>query len=307
LDDWRAVKPQGYDPVISLIVPTRARLGKLRIFLDSLAETTANPSRIQLLLVVDDDDSETLAFRHPAIPFEIVAVSPGERMGALNRAGYAASRGDLVMLLNDDVIVRAPGWDERVVEVVAAFPDSIALVHVNDLIFGKRLCTFPLVTRTFCEMAGGICPDTYTRYRIDDHIFNVFRLLSCLGEKRIVYLPDLIFEHTNVRFAAGRRRYVPIREIHDLDTRSYRRLHKDRKQLASRLCRYIERYRSDQLSKAQDQDGDDSLLGDSSNLASKKVPGPSAHLPQAVGRTHKRNLARQLFKLWCVELFRRYR
>ena len=41
---------------------------------------------------------------------------------------------------------------------------------------------FSVLTRTYCEMAGGICPEDYARYRIDDHIYNVFNLLAVLGK-----------------------------------------------------------------------------------------------------------------------------
>jgi hypothetical protein len=53
------------------------------------------------------------------------------------------------------------------------------------------------VSRAFCDLAGGICPPDYLRYRIDDHIEDVFNLLTLLGERRTVYLPDVVFEHDN--------------------------------------------------------------------------------------------------------------
>ena len=47
-------------------------------------------------------------------------------MGELNRAGYAASQGEHVMLLNDDVVVKTRGWDTIVLECFQRFPDPIA-------------------------------------------------------------------------------------------------------------------------------------------------------------------------------------
>jgi len=43
----------------------------------------------------------------------------------------------------------------------------------------------------------GSAPSVYLRYRIDDHIHNVFDLLSLLGQRRRIFLPDVIFEHHN--------------------------------------------------------------------------------------------------------------
>ena len=50
------------------------------------------------------------------------------------------------MLVNDDVIVRTPGWDTAIYRTFARFGDDIALVHVNDLLFQERLCTFPVLS-----------------------------------------------------------------------------------------------------------------------------------------------------------------
>lgn len=228
--------------LISIIVPTRARLEKLKRFFDSLAATTANPGLVEIILVVDQDDTQTLVFQHSGMPFKLVVVPPGLTMGELNRAGYAASQGNFVMLLNDDVVARTNRWDEKILEVFQTFPDEVVLVHVNDMIFQEKLCTFPFVTRAYCEIAGSICPDDYDRYRIDDHIYNVFNLLAVLGKKRIIYLPQVVFEHTNTGDGSGTNRYVPIPEIHASDTQHFDRLLANRKDLAVKLAERIDRH-----------------------------------------------------------------
>lgn len=231
---------------ISLIVPTRARLTLLNRFFNSLTAMTANPGSVEVILVVDKDDTQSLGFQHVGIPFKLVAVPPGLTMGELNNAGYAASQGEFVMLLNDDVVARTNSWDEKILEVFRTFPDEVVLVHVNDMIFQEKLCTFPFVTRTYCKIAGNICPDDYARYRIDDHIYNVFNLLAVLGKKRIVYLPEIVFEHTNTGEGEGTARYVPIPEIHASDTKHFDDLLNGRKMLAVKLAETIDQHISTQ-------------------------------------------------------------
>src|SRR5262245_7732479 len=205
-------------PSISLIVPTRRRVPSLWRLLDSLARTAARPGALEVVLVCDDDDPPSRSARHPALALRHVVGPPGRTMGALNQAGYQASRGDFVMLLNDDVVARTPGWDAAVLARLRRFPDGIALVHVNDTLLRDRLCTFPLVSRTFCELAGGVCPVEYRRYRIDDHIEDVFNLLAFLGLKRTFYLPDVIFEHLNaVPVPGAAPEYHSIPEVLALD------------------------------------------------------------------------------------------
>src|SRR5262249_29358493 len=150
----------------------------------------------------------SLTFTFRGLPVRRVVVQPGRTMGTLNSAGYDACAGQYVMLLNDDVVARTPGWDRRIRRCFRAHADGILLVHPNDTVFEDRLCTFPVVSRTYCTLAGGVCPSVYARYRIDDHIEDVFNLLGVLGERRIVYLPGVVFEHLNyVLHPAGLRQY----------------------------------------------------------------------------------------------------
>jgi hypothetical protein len=114
-------------------------------------------------------------------------------MGELNRAGCAAATGDFVMLLNDDVIARTRKWDEHLLAATRRFDDGIVLVHVNDVLMRDNLCVFPLFPR---RLMGLINPG-YKRYRIDDHIEDVFNVLAAVGERRTIYLQHVVFEHLN--------------------------------------------------------------------------------------------------------------
>ena len=155
------------------------------------------------------------------------------------------------MLINDDVIVRTRGWDSAVYRAFARYADDLALVHVNDLLFGQRLCTFPILSRKSC-LEIGICPQCYRRYRIDDHIYDSYGLLGYLGHSRLVYLKDVIFEHENYSVAGSRtgrraglpareeRLYVPNAEVFEADSRDFENCFEDRKKDARKLARLIE-------------------------------------------------------------------
>src|SRR5262249_17654214 len=95
---------------------------------------------------------------------------------------------------------------------------------------------------------GGICPPGYVRYRIDDHIYNVFNLLAVLGKIRILYLSDVIFEHTNFVLNAGNgAEYRPDQKIHEIDTGLFNVLLPERKKLALKLLDHIDRRSSNDL------------------------------------------------------------
>jgi hypothetical protein len=238
-------------PTFSLIVPTRGRPGPLRRFLDSVAATARRPDQIEVILVADEDDSASLGVRHPRLKLREVVGPTGRAMGALNAAGARAASGAYLMLLNDDVVVRTRGWDEIALACFRRFPDPFALVHVNDTLMRDHLCTFPLVSREFCDLAGGICPEVYNRYRIDDHIEDVFNLLAALGERRVVYLPDVVFEHTNaVEHPGAGRVYQSDPALLAQDAPLFDALLPARKELALRL---LERIRETPATAAQQE------------------------------------------------------
>jgi len=234
--------------VFSLIIPTRGRPAQLRRSLDSLRHTAHNAASIEVIVIIDEDDLESQAFEYTGLRIERILVPPGQTMGSLNLAGYRVAQGRYLMLLNDDVIVRTAGWDTELARVFEVHPDGIVLAHVNDLIFRDRLCTFPVLTREFCELAGGICRPEYRRYWIDDHIHHVFDLIHLLGYTRRIFLPDVVFEHLNTaQDRSGTVKYIPQPAIHALDNRTFEDLLEERRRLALACVERIEgRARSEQ-------------------------------------------------------------
>lgn len=230
--------------MLSLIVPTRARQDSLRRLTRSLTATTADRANLELVLVIDEDDFTYDDMTFDGLNTVMHRVPPGQTMSDLNMAGYRACSGDCIMLMNDDVVVQTRDWDKIVRNVFDDHPDGIVLVHVNDTLFGSRLCTFPLLTRSFCTIAAGICPSGYRRYRIDDHIHNVFNRLSVLGHNRIIYLPEVVFEHLNVDIDHPvNPGYQFDAVIHELDSRLYDATLRDRQVLARQLADTIRLYR----------------------------------------------------------------
>jgi len=170
-------------------------------------DTANRPEEIEVILAVDEDDTPSHSIARESLAVKTVVLPPGMTMGSLNRACFDASSGRYVMLINDDVIVRTQGWDAAVYRAFARYGDDWALVHVNDLLFREQLCTFPILSRKAC-LEIGICPACYRRYRIDDHIYDTYHLLACLGHDRLIYLEDVVFEHQNYLTSGGLQRHT---------------------------------------------------------------------------------------------------
>ena len=181
----------------SLILPTRERPALARRMLDSVFATAERPENVEIIAYVDHDDRASLALEHPCLSL-VKLVRPRATMGAITQACYAAASGRFIMLANDDIVFRTPGWDRAVLERFHAVGDDLALVWGNDLFRGARLPSHPILSRTACELMGGVCPEQYRRDYIDAHIYDIFRLLSRIGHHRLVYMPDVVFEHLHV-------------------------------------------------------------------------------------------------------------
>jgi GT2 family glycosyltransferase len=233
----------------SLLIPTRNRPDLVNRLFQSIVDTTARVDDVEIVLCFDDDDTESHKISDDRLIIRKVVLPKGATMGALNKACFDASTGRYVMLLNDDVILRTKGWDKVVSDIFASFRDDIALIHVNDLLFREKLCTFPMLSRRAC-LEIGICPTEYKRYRIDDHIYDTYNMLAYLGHKRIVYLPDVIFEHDNYAHGSNaqgqhfksedNKVYTPNQEILDLDAGIFDQKISERKQNALKLSALIE-------------------------------------------------------------------
>lgn len=228
---------------ISLLLPTRSRKPLVEKLFDSIMETTANPSAIEVVLYMDEDDLPSHTISHPSLRI-VKLIKQRNTMGNINRTCYEACRGRYVMLLNDDVQFRTRGWDSAVLQAFAQFPDDIALVYGNDLIFGRHLAAFPITSRTVCNLLGGICPPEYRRDFIDVHLLDIFKRLSNIGYDRIVYLKEVIFEH--MHYFGGKAKldetYLSNRDG-SFDDILFLSLYEERQQNALRLAHCISKYK----------------------------------------------------------------
>lgn len=225
-------------PKISLLLPTRGRPHLIRRLFDSLVLRTDKLEDLEVILYLDDDD-ET----HQEISddrFRMIKImGPRLSMGAYNTICLGRASGDLIMLMNDDVIVRTSAWDRKVAELGRTTPDGIFLAYPNDLHIGKRMCTFPILTKKSCELLLRPYPEEYQTYFIDWHVFDTFKRLRAIGHARIIYLEDVVFEHCH--HMAGKAEFDATYKVKDYyqDDWTFLNLRPLRQQMAERLAAAI--------------------------------------------------------------------
>lgn len=225
-------------PRISLLLPTRGRPHLVRRLFDSLAMHTASLEDLEVILYVDVDDETGHGICDDR--FSVVKIiGPPSSMGEYNTVCLSRSSGDLIMLMNDDVIVRTSKWDHRIAEVAKVITDGIFLAYPNDLHIGKRMCTFPIFTRKACQVLLRPYPEEYKTYFIDWHVFDTFKRLRAIGHPRIFYLEDVIFEHCH--YMAGKADVDATYKAKDYyqDDWTFLNLRPLRQQMAERLAASI--------------------------------------------------------------------
>jgi len=187
---------------ISLLLPTRGRRKLAERFLDSVAAESAHPELIEVIACVDEDDIDSRGIASDELAVKVV-VAPRQSMGGYNAICLAHATGEITIAVNDDIIVRTRGWDEKVRELDARYPDGVYLGYGNDLFKGSKLCTFPILSLETCRVMGEPYPRIYKGAFIDVHLMDIFRRLEKRGHARIAYAEDLVFEHLHYRKIAG--------------------------------------------------------------------------------------------------------
>jgi len=183
---------------ISILVPTRKRIKRLRLFLDSLLKATTFPGRIEVILGIDNDDIESQIFEFDKLTVK-KTVAPRCGMGELNSRCLSEATGEIIILANDDVIVETKRWDEKVYDLHELYADKIYLGYFNDSLKGRKLCTFPILSKNTIDLLQTPFSNDYKGSLIDLELMEIFQRLKGLGRQRVHYLEDVIFKHEHFK------------------------------------------------------------------------------------------------------------
>lgn len=184
---------------ISLLAPTRGRPDQAIRLALSVLQTASQPKRVELLFYVDNNDAEQTNYiqifqqHQPQFDrFLRCSLMMGEPIGiskAWNELA-ARSQGDLLIMAADDQTYNTAGWDDRLLSETQRFEDEIFCAWFNDGHWGKRLCTFPIVSRRWCLTLGYFTTGLFECLYDDLWIMDLAQRLD-----RLHYIPDVLTEH----------------------------------------------------------------------------------------------------------------
>ena len=140
---------------ISILMPTRGRTQRLDRAIKSIRNLAYDSTKIEIIFRCDHDDEETQKYLNENK--EIFIVGPREK-------GYASlpkfmnqcaniSTGDLIIMLNDDILVETKDWDIRLLEFANKYEDGIFNIGITTGL-NDDLFPFSIISRKTFQALG---------------------------------------------------------------------------------------------------------------------------------------------------------
>lgn len=181
---------------ISILCPTRNRTEAMRRLVRSARETAANPTELEFIFYVDDDDDASAA-----VADELGATAvrgPRIVLSEMWNRCWDEATNDVAMHCGDDIIFRTPQWDLHVLYAFERHPDRLVLVHGRDGYQDANLATHSFIHRRWVEVLGYFVPPYFSSDYNDTWLTEI---ADAVGRR--VYLPDVYTEHMHPVIGKG--------------------------------------------------------------------------------------------------------
>ena len=170
----------------SILTPTRNRPSNCIRFIQSVYNTSHNKDNVEMLFYVDNDDPSIEDYKKIEGKFtygDPISVSKSWNIIA------EKCKGDYMIMGNDDLIYRTPGWDTILTEKLSAL-DPFWCSWVDDGINGKNHCAFPIISREWYDAVGYFAPGIFNFGYNDTWVFEIAKRID-----RCNYIKDIFVEH----------------------------------------------------------------------------------------------------------------
>lgn len=170
------------------LVISLATRGRPQQLLETVKKSVANWTHPDTILIVqcDADDAATLAARDYAVNTEwappsrvywsLTKARPDTIAEKWNRACEQIPEASLYLVAADDDPYITPGYDTKLLEAAARFPDGIGMVygHMANASFSGVVAP----TRRLCELMGGLFPEHFPYWFVDHWTDDVARMID---------------------------------------------------------------------------------------------------------------------------------
>lgn len=190
---------------IELLLGSRGRPRRFGAMVQSALLLAAHPELLLFRVRVDEDDPELPFYRRMAAGTEefgyrkesriVLHIGPRIPVPQLTAQLARACESDLMMLgCSDDILFRTQGWDAKVCEVFASYPDGLVVAATDDA-DGRpyRKCQHFFTTRRWLEVVGFEGWPELEHFGIDHWHERV-----AVKAGRMLYL-DVVAEHMHMK------------------------------------------------------------------------------------------------------------
>jgi hypothetical protein len=184
----------------SVLCPTRGRPYGAEALAQTALETASDQSRIEVIFGIDDDDPQLGIYKNKlnqmreSYKGNLIKYVIGKRksISLIYNDLAELSRGDLLMIANDDLTFRSRHWDEILSKASDNINSSIFCIYGKDGISEKwqGYPAFPNVTRRYYEVVGYLTPGIFQFYYNDTWVNDVSRQANSQ-----YFEPNFVQEH----------------------------------------------------------------------------------------------------------------
>ncbi len=186
---------------ISILVPSRGRSKKLDRFLKTLDLKTDKKSRIEFLILLDNDEPELKDYekilRDYQNNFEI-KIFRGSFQTHAQRNNFLAqnSTGTIIFPANDDIIIETNHWDNLIDLETSKFPknDPFCIWPDSGNKYPFLHCHFPIINNIWYERLGYVGSELFNFWYLDTWICDLAK-----RSKKMIYVKKIKFKEFNAQ------------------------------------------------------------------------------------------------------------
>ena len=190
-------KKQNTKLLISLLLPTRERSKKFIRLLNSINETCLFKERLNLLLLIDEDDKEIDLYKK-IIKFSEyknlnikIYIKSLETHAQRNNFLARKSLDKIIFPINDDIIFKTTAWDTVIDNEFSKFGNQPYCLWVNSgLKYNYLHCDFPIINREWFNRLGYVGSEFFRFWFLDSWICD----LSLRSKKFLITNKIKIFQ-----------------------------------------------------------------------------------------------------------------
>lgn len=193
----------------SVVMPVRGNIDGLRVTLGAFNLFTARRDKLEVILVVDDDDPDAIFYNNLKGRFgfdiRVMVVSQSDSFCETHyNAGARIARGANIWVFNDDCYVQTYGWDEMIRYKIGINKHfrGIYLVDTMDSSHNdtpsKPFPRFPIISRKAVELLGFFFFPQVRMYPADAVIWDLYSKIGCVITAHEIKLQhDHDYDHNN--------------------------------------------------------------------------------------------------------------